>query len=261
MQRRVFLLVLAAVVLGHAQAHPPEIMHPPTPMGDIDMATSLPIAARPARDLPQSDAAVSAFVSVSDLAAPERARKELEKANQSFARQNWTQARDRLNKAISLYPSFASAYNNLAVAYEHLGDVDQERWALQEAIALDGRFTLAHLNVGRLDLEEGKLIEAEAALNKVATLAPQDPRAFILLSYCQFLQQHFDAAIATSREAHKLSAPHAFVHRVAARAFERKRQFDRAATELNLFLREQPVGPASEAARKELQMAEAVPQE
>jgi Flp pilus assembly protein TadD len=195
-------------------------------------------------------------VSVSDLEAPKRARKEVEKAYQSFARQNWMQARDRLNKAISFYPAYAGAYNDLAVAYAQLGDVEEERQALEKAIALDDHYTLAELNLGRMNIQEGKLPEAEAALHRAAALAPEDPRAFILLAYCQFLQKHFDDVIATSHEAHKLSAGHAFVHRVAARAFEQKRQFNLAAAELNPFLQEQPAGPAADAARKELEIVE-----
>jgi Flp pilus assembly protein TadD len=257
MQRRGFFLVLALLGSAHAQIHPGEAKRPPTPAVDIDTAASLPIAAGSAIDVQRNRVSDSAFVSVSDLAAPARARKEVEKANQSIAKQNWTRARDRLNKAISFYPSYARAYNNLAVAYAHLGDVDGERQSLEKAVALDDHYSLAHLNLGRMEIGQGKLPEAETALNKAAMLAPQDPRAWVLLSYCQLLEKHFDDVIATMYEAHRLSAPHAFVHRAAARAFEQKRQFDRAATELNLFLQEQPGGPAAEAVRKELEVVRA----
>jgi Tfp pilus assembly protein PilF len=254
--RRVLFFLLAVVVSVRAQAHPSQnALRPPTPMADIHTDPSPPSNAT--SDAQGRPAAESALVSVADLGIPKRARSELEKAQQSFARQNWAQARDRLNKAISVYPSYAGAYNDLAVAYSHLGDVDRERQSLEKAIALDGHYELAQLNVGRMDIEGGKLREAEAALDRAAALAPEDSRAFILLAYCQFLQKHFDDVIATSHEAHKLSAAHAFVHRAAARAYEHERQFDNAATELNLFLQEQPVGPAAEAARKELQIVEA----
>lgn len=259
MQRRGFFLALAFLGSALAQAHPPEILRSPTPMVEIDTdaSPSPPINGTAVIGGQQNRLPNGAFVSVSDLSVPERVRKEFQKAGQSFARQNWTQARDRLNKAISLYPSYAGAYNDLAVAYSHLGDIDQERRALEKAIALDDRYALAQLNLGRMDLEQRKLPEAEAVLGRAAALAPEDPKAFILLAYCQLLQKHFDNVIATSNEAHKLSGPHAFVHRVAARAFEGKRQFDRAATELNIFLQEEPAGPAAEAARRELQAVQA----
>lgn len=257
MQRRVFVFVLAVLGLAGAQIRPEQNSAGLPPTIEIDMAASLPISAGTAMDGPRSGVAADPFVSVSDLGIPERARKEFIKANQLFARQEWTQARDRLTKAISFYPSYAGAYNNLAIAYAHLGSVDEERQSLEKAIALDDHFALAHLNMGRFDLEQGELPAAETALNKAATLAPQDPNALILLAYCQFLQKRFDDAIATSYEAHRLTAFHALAHRLAARAFEQKRQFDRAATELNVFLQEDPVGVPAENARKELQLVEA----
>lgn len=256
--RRVFFLVLALLGSSLAQVHPGQAGVPvPSPVVEIDMAPSAPVNAMSATDAQRSRVPESILVSVSGLAVPERARRELIKANQLFARQNWAEARDRLKKAILFYPSYAGAYNNLAIAYAHLGDADQAREALEKAVALDDHLYVAQVNVGRVDIGQGKLPEAETALNKAATLAPQDPRAFILLAYCQLLQKRFDDAIATSSQAHKLAAPHAVAHRLAARAFEQKRQFDRAANELELLLQEEPVGPGSEAARKELQIIEA----
>jgi tetratricopeptide (TPR) repeat protein len=256
-QCRVFFLVLASLGSVHAQSRPPEISSP-RPMVDIDTGPSLPIDARPSNDVREVRVPDRALVSVSNLGIPERARRELEKATQLLAKRNWAQARDRLNKAISLYPSYAGAYNDLGVVYAHLGDVDRERQSLEKAIAIDDHFALAQMNFGRMDIEQGNLPEAEVALNRATSLAPQDARAFILLSYCQFLQGRFDDAIATTNDVHKLSAAHAVAHRVAARAFEQKGQYDRAASELNLFLQEQSEGPVADAARKELQLVQAV---
>lgn len=257
MQRRFFLvLVLVSSTLAQVRTLR-STRASDAPSVDVDMASSSPLTERSAVDMPRDGAPGSEFVSASDLAAPARARKEFERANQAFAKQNWPQARDRLNQAISIYPSYASAYNNLAVAYAHLGDANEERQSLEKAVVLDDHFPMAYLNVGRLDVEEGKMPEAEIALRRATTLAPKDPRAFVLLAYCQLLQKQFDDAIATSYEAHKLLSPHAVVHRVAARVFERKRQFDRAEAELNIFLREQPVGPAADQARNELEIVKA----
>ncbi len=183
--RRLFLLVLALV--GSAWAQGRSAQSPPrplTPMVDIDVDPSPPISATSAIDGQRSRVPDRAFVSISDLSVPARARKEFEKAKQSLAQRNWTQARDRLNKAISFYPAYAGAYNDLGVTYAHLGDVDQERRALEKAIALDDHFALAHLNFGRMDIAEGRLPEAETALKKAAILAPQNPGALIVLSYC-----------------------------------------------------------------------------
>lgn len=257
MQRRAFFIVLAFATSAFPQVQSPP--RPPAPVVEIDtdVDPAPPINASSGLRFQQRRSLGNSLVSVADLSTPQRARKELEKANQSFTRQNWAQARDRLDKAISFYPAYAGAYNNLAVAYAYLGDAAQERQALEKAVALNDHFALAHVNLGRIDLKEGKLAEAEVTLAKAATLEPGNAEVLVLLSYCQLLQKRFNDAIATSKAAHLLSFPHAPAHRFAARAFEQKGQFDEALAELNVFLRESPEGTSADEARQEIQAVRA----
>ena len=200
----------------------------------------------------------SAFVSASDLGVPGRARKELDKASKLADKQQLAQAVQKLNKAISIYPNYALAYNNLGVIYARLGDSAREREALQKAISLNDHFALPYINLGRMDMAAGDFPAAETVLDKAFTLDPADPMTLILLSYSQFMDRHFDEAIATCEKAHAVGKPHAFVHRVAARAFEQKGQGAAAIAELELFLEEEPPGPRADAARKELDLVKAV---
>jgi tetratricopeptide (TPR) repeat protein len=200
----------------------------------------------------------NSLVSVSDLSVPSRARKDLDKATELIGKREWAQAIQKLNQAISISPSYAVAYNNLGVIYSHMGDAPRELEALQKAISLNDHFALAYVNLGRMLMAAGDFPAAEAALDKASAFDPRDPMALILLSYAEFMDHHFDEAIATSRKAHALEKPHAFVHRVAARAFEQKRQGASAIGELELFLKEEPPGLRADAARKELQTVEAV---
>ena len=200
----------------------------------------------------------SAFVSASDLGIPSRARKELDKASELADKQQLAQAVQKLNKAISIYPTYALAYNNLGVMYARLGDSAREREALQKAISLNDHFVLPYINLGRMHMAAGDFPAAETALDKAFTLDPSDPMTLILLSYSQFMDRRFDEAIATSHKAHAVGKPHAFVHRVAARAFEQQRQGASAIAELELFLKEEPPGLRADAARKELEVVKAV---
>jgi Flp pilus assembly protein TadD len=200
----------------------------------------------------------SALVSAGDLVIPARARKEFDKANELLAKQNLTQAIQRLNKAIEVYPGYAVAYNNLAVIYARQGDRVRESEALQKAISLNDHFALAYVNLGRMHITASEFPAAESALDKASTFDPTDPMTLVLLAYAEFMDHRFDDAIATSRRAHTLEKSHAFVHRVAARAFEQKRQGTNAIAELELFLKEEPTGPRAEAARQELQLVETV---
>jgi tetratricopeptide (TPR) repeat protein len=195
----------------------------------------------------------SGIVSTSELSVPSRARKEFLRAYALLEKQDFTNAVLRFNKAIALYPGYARAYNNLAVAYAHLGDRVNEAEFLQKAISIDDRLVPAYLNLGRLDIASGKFPDAEAALARASTIDPTDPLALVLLAYAEYIDHRFDAAIATSRQAHALDKPHAVAHRIAAGAFEQKNEGTKAIAELELFLKEEPAGPRADAARQEME--------
>jgi tetratricopeptide (TPR) repeat protein len=202
-------------------------------------------------------AAGNAFVSTSELGVPGRARKEFDKANELAGKQDFTQAIQKLNKAISIYPAYAMAYNNLGVIYSRLGDVAREREALEKAISINDHLALAYVNLGRMNLVAGEFKAAQTALDKASTLDPADPMTLILLAYAEFKDQRFDQAIATVRRAHAMEQAHAFAHRVAARVFEQQGQAANAIAELELFLKESPAGPGADRARQELKTVKA----
>jgi tetratricopeptide (TPR) repeat protein len=203
--------------------------------------------------------ASGALVSASSLAVPARARKEFDKANQLLRKQEWTQALQKLNKAVSIDPAFVGAYNNLGVVYARLGNPAREREALQKAIDLDDHFALAYVNLGRMDIARADFPAAEAALDKASTLDATDPTALVLLAYAELMQGHLQQTVATSQKAHALGEPHAFAHRLAARAWEQEGQFDRAITELTRSLEEEPSGARADSARKELAIMQVIP--
>jgi Flp pilus assembly protein TadD len=199
----------------------------------------------------------SGLVTVAELSIPAKARKEFDRALESLRKQDLKQALEQLHKAVSIYPAFPGAYNNLGVVYARLGDPACEREALQKAIELNDHFALAYLNWARMSLANSDFQDAEAALTKVFNLDPSDATAMVLLAYSQFVQGHFEQAVATSARAHASERPHAFAHRVAARALEQQRQWERAVAELKMFLKEDPNGPRSDSVRRELEIVQA----
>lgn len=201
----------------------------------------------------------SGLIGVSDLSVPAKARKEFDKALASLHKDELKHALQQLNKAVLIYPAFTGAYNNLAVVYGRLGDAASEREALEKAIELNDHFSLAYLNWAKMSIASSDFASAQTALDKVSNLDPSDPTAFVLLAYSDLVQGHVPEAITSSEKAHALGKPHAFAHRVAARAFEQEKQFDQAICELNLYLKEDPLGPASDLVRNELQIVQALP--
>jgi tetratricopeptide (TPR) repeat protein len=225
--------------------------------GSADLEVEVKRKGEPERT---NGAPVAPLISATDLGIPSGAKKEFDKANQLTEQKNFPKAIKELNKAIALYPAYAGAYNNLGVIYARLGDRSREREALEKALSINDRFAPAYVNLGRMNITAGDYPNAEIALSKAHAFDPNDALTMVLLTFVEFVNRHFDEAIATSRQAHSLSqGSHAFAHQVAARALEQQQRMREAVVELELFLKEEPSGPRAEIARKELSALQSNP--
>lgn len=224
---------------------------------DVDerkITQSTEVVVRPlagAKDAPERG--LPATVSAADLKVPDKARHELEKANGEMAHQQWQKALEHLQKAISIYPSYASAYNNLGAVYARLKDEAQERQALEKALSLNDHLYQAMINLAKLDIRLSDYVHAQPLLERAMALDPGDPHGLLLLAYTEFFNQHYDAAIADVQKIQTM--PHnnlAFAHYIAARAYEHQNRLQSAVSELQAFLKEEPVGDRADHIRDEI---------
>ena len=87
-------------------------------------------------------------------------------------------------------------------------------------------------------------------LRKASTVEPNNPETLTLLADAEFMDRHFDAAIASAHQAHSSGQDHpSFVHYIAARAYQQKNQQAEALAEFQLFLQEEPEGPRADYVR------------
>jgi tetratricopeptide (TPR) repeat protein len=196
-------------------------------------------------------------VAVADLDIPVEAKKEFDKASDSMARQDWPGAQQRLKQAIAIYPRYALAYNNLAAVYSHMNDGVHQREALEKAIALNEHFVPALVNLAKLCFQDGNPARSETLLQSALNAEPNNAGTMMLLAQAQLLNKHFEAAIATAHDAHKI--PHeglAVIHFIAARAFERQNRPQDALIELRIFLTEEAAGARADQVRKEITQIE-----
>jgi tetratricopeptide (TPR) repeat protein len=199
-------------------------------------------------------------VSAADLAIPSKAQQKLAKAQRFSDRHDYQKAIQTLKEAIAIYPAYAAAYNNLGVAYGRLGDSNKEREALQRAIGINDHCAQAHANLARMDMAASDFAGAEAEFGKAALHDPTDAVTLSLLTYAEFMNHNFDQALATTRRAHALTAPHAYVHQLAAQIYEQMNDGVDAIVELEQFLKEDPNAERSEMVRRELARVQAIVQ-
>ncbi len=195
----------------------------------------------------------SESVSASSLKIPTKARKELDKANQAMARQQWSKAAELLNKAISIYPQYAAAYNNLGVMYAHINDPAHEKDAIEKAFSLDDHYVPACENLAKIYLREKDFSRAQAVLGKALSVDPNNVLSLTLLADTQYMERQYGAAIATAQKVHALPNQHSStIHYIAAMAYEQESRRQDALAELQMFLKEEPTGPRADRVRSDM---------
>ncbi len=202
----------------------------------------------------------SAMVSAAELNVAPKARKELDKANEAMTRQEWKKALEHLNKAIAIAPHYAVAYNNLGVLYARMNDDAHEHEALERAISLDDHFAAPNVNLAKLCLREKNFPKAETLLEKAVSVDPNNAESLMLLADAQYMDNHYDAAIASAHEAASAKTHPAFVHYIAARAYDKENRRAECLAELQVFLKEEPTGPRADYVRAAIQSQQRQPQ-
>lgn len=222
------------------------------------MTEEVDVRARRASGPGIQEFAAASFVSVGELSVPPSARKEFEKANHLISKQDWPKAKERLSRAIAIYPQYAAAYNNLGAVNSYLGDTTQAYEALQKAVILDDHMALAYLNLGRVSFISKDFPAAEKFLGRAISLAAPDAGEFTLLAYAQLAERHLEEVVATSRQAHRSQlSHHAYLHVVAAKAQAMQGKGGDAMAELQQFLNEEPIGRRADKVRSTLAAARA----
>ena len=220
------------------------------------------VAVRPTETRnPEVAGSTSGSVSASDLSVPSKASKELSKANEAMARQEWNKALESLNKAIAIYPQYVAAYNNLGVVYSRMNDAAHEQEALEKAISLDEHFAPACENLAKLYLRQKNFSQAETLLGKALSVDPNNGESLTLMADTQYMEHHYDAAIATAQKVHALPNEHpSVIHYIAGKAYEQQNRKDQALAQFQLFLKEEPAGPRADHVRSDIAKMQNSPQ-
>jgi tetratricopeptide (TPR) repeat protein len=141
----------------------------------------------------------SGLVSALDLAAPNNAIDEFNRANSLLKAQKSKEAMKPLRKAILDYPNFVSAHVALGVACVDQEDNTCARSEFETAAKLDDKFALAFLRLGQLWLSLSDFGAAQTALEKAVSLSPNDLAALSRLVYAQHGAREYRRALETTR--------------------------------------------------------------
>lgn len=157
---------------------------------------------------------------------------------------------EQLRAAIAYHPNFALALNELGVQYLKLGQADKAVEVLQSAVRILPDAFTPRLNYGIALMERKQFSEAETQLRQALVKSSDSWAAHMYLGLTLINMQKFDEA---EKEFHqtlqigggKLSLPHYYLGGI----YWRKRDYKRAADELEKYLQLAPKAPDAERVR------------
>jgi tetratricopeptide (TPR) repeat protein len=185
-----------------------------------------------------------AMVSARELAIPDRARQEYDKARKKLARRDVSGAVAHLERAVQIAPQFSAAWNNLGTIAYQTRDFVRAESHFREALQQDPRAFEPLVNLGGVLLTLLKLDEA-LKFNLYAILSrPHDALANSQLGMTYFALDQLDLARKYLEIAKRLDPAH-FSHPqlTLAEIYWRKNDRAAAADELEDFLKRHPDWP------------------
>ena len=99
----------------------------------------------------------SATISIAEMNVPDKARDELQKGMEAFAKGDMEKAQQRFEKAISIYPQYARAYATEGIIAVKSGDRVKAKALFSKAIEVDDTFVPGYLDLARVEFQEQEL--------------------------------------------------------------------------------------------------------
>lgn len=144
-------------------------------------------------------------VSATTAAAPDAARKDLEKGRDLEKKGEWDDAQKLFQKAIELYPKFAVAWFELGCVQFHKNDDDGARHSFAQALAADPRYVSPYQGLAQMAAQARQWQELSDASEKWLVLnAVSFPDAWYFHAVADYYLQNFAAAERSARQGIKI---------------------------------------------------------
>lgn len=181
---------------------------------------------------------------------PQQARDLYRQALEASQGGNHQRAVELLKGAVSLYPEFALAFNELGTQYLRLGRPGEAAEALRSALKYSPDNFNVLLNYGIALLNKKEFAEAETQLRLALRQKEYSPLAHMYLGIALInLRKYEEAESSLSRAITAGGEGLSLVHYYLGGIYWRKREYKRAAEQLEKYLQLSPKAPDAEKIR------------
>jgi tetratricopeptide (TPR) repeat protein len=163
----------------------------------IDVSRGADVGNLVLRPLSKIDATL---VSLNSLKAPETARKELLRAREELRKENLGPAKDRLERAVKIYPDYATAWYELGRVQARQGAKDQAAESYRRAIEADPKYVSPAVELALMAAVALRWEEAEQRSGTILQVAPTGlPGIYLVHAIACFNQKKLDEAEQSAR--------------------------------------------------------------
>ena len=189
-------------------------------------------------------------VSVRDLSAPGKARKQFEKGLERLQKKDVAGSIAYFKEATDAFPDYYEAFYQLGLANLELRRGDEAERALQKAIDLSGGHNAdPQFALGALLCDRSQFADAERVTRRGLEIDPVSWRGYLFLGEALYGQNYLAAAEKNARMAISRKSDLASAYVLLANIDIRRHDYRNAITELDTFLKLRPDGPTSKEAR------------
>jgi tetratricopeptide (TPR) repeat protein len=197
-------------------------------------------------------------VSVAEMNVPDKAQRELQKAQEMASKGKLDEARSYVDSALKESPNFASALTFRGMLNLRERNIEAAERDVEDAIKADPSNGRAYITLGEVFNLEGRYDEALRALGRGESLEPAAWQAHFEMSRANLGKRDFEAALREITKAASMAdKDYPPLHIVRAEALLGIEDYKAAIAELKTYLEREPNGPSSAAVRQQLDRVEA----
>jgi tetratricopeptide (TPR) repeat protein len=199
-------------------------------------------------------------VSVTEILAPKKAKKALERADKAIRSRDWEHAQEHLQTALQNFPQYAAAWLRLGQVCRAMCRIEEARHAFTRAIEADLKYVPPYIELARLAAMERGWEETVDLTDHALQLDPLDfPVGFYLNAVGNINLGRLDAAERSARRAQRLDGRHQMpqTHLLLASILHRRRDLAGEIEQLHDYLKFAPQSGDTKQVRSRLQVLEA----
>ena len=133
-------------------------------------------------------------LSVTSLAAPNSAKKAMDKAREEERKNKIQDAEKSLQKAVEIYPQYAAAWTELGRLQYMNKDTANAQHSFEQALAADPKYAKPYLALSQIEVQASHWDKVVELTNKLVALNSSYPAAWLLRAVAQYNLKDYDAA-------------------------------------------------------------------